>query len=188
MSKKLSLTLTAIIATVGLTAFSISNAFALDGDPQDTAPLTSAKQLCKEATKNFSKDKNAIKAKGLSSQKWMEDNGAKMSQAELDEMKKNEDLAIKDIKDYKKKVCAEAKTEGQPLTSAVQLCKEATKNYKKDTSAIKKKGLSAQKWMEDNGAKMSQAELDEMKKNEDLSIKDIKDYKKKVCAEAKAGK
>jgi hypothetical protein len=154
MSKKLSLTLTAIIATIGLTTFSISNAFALDGESPDTAPLTSAKELCKEAKANYNESVSNIKAVGLSTQK---------TKAEINQQ-------IKDLKDYKTKVCAEAKTEGlQPLTSAVQLCKDAQKTYGKDVQYAKAKGLSNQ---------MTKAQINQL-------VKDVKDYKTKVCAESK---
>lgn len=154
MSKKLSLTLTAIIATIGLTTFSISNAFALEGENPDTAPLTSAKELCKEARANYNENVSTIKAFGLSTQK---------TKAEIDQQ-------IKDLKDYKSKVCAEAKTEGlQPLTSAVQLCKDAQKSYSEDVKYAKAKGLSNQ---------MTKDQINQL-------VKDVKDYKTKVCAEAK---
>lgn len=214
MSKKLSLTLTAIIATIGLTTFSISNAFALDGESPDTAPLTSAKQLCKEAQKSYYADVQYTKAKGLSNQ---------MTKEQIDQM-------VKDLKDYKTKVCAEAKTEGsQALTTAVQLCKEAQKTYGKDVQYAKAKGLSNQmtkaqinqlvKDVKDYKTKVcaeskgkvspltSAVQLckeaqksyykdvqytkakglsNQMTKEQiDQMVKDVKDYKAKVCAEAK---
>lgn len=83
-----------------------------------------------------------------------------LSQEEIDQM-------IQEVKDYRKKVC----TQAAGLTSAVKLCKEAKKNYSNDVKSLKAKGLSLQ---------ISKEELDKM-------IQDVKDYRKKVCTEAKKG-
>lgn len=202
MTKKLSLTLTAIVTMIGLTAFSISNAFALDGDtpPQDSAPLTSAKQICKDLTASYAESIANAKAFGLSLQKTKEEiaqnikdiqDAKKLACKEAKEAKKTCD------KEYKKSVeWAKAKgltgtitkeeltqildelemeknmCNGDPLTSPVKLCKEASKNYYKEVKAMKAKGLSSGMTKEE-----LQAEIDA-----------IKAYKKAICAEAKAAK
>ncbi len=202
MSKKLTFTITAIGAIIGLTIFSFANAFALEGADAEGNPLTSVKQLCKDLKGSYEQDVAAAKAKGLSLQ---------LSQEDIDAM-------VKDIKDYKNLACHEiqeaakickdlkknykkdvkyAKAKGlslqltqeeidaiiadinanrkfycgktATLTSPVTLCKEAKKNYKINADAAKAKGLSLQ---------LSQEEINAM-------IKDIKDYRKKICKEAK---
>lgn len=198
MTKKLSLTLTAIVTMIGLTTFSISNAFALDGDtpPQDSAPLTSAKQICKDLTASYKDDI----AKGLSSsltkeelEQWVKDVKKAKNQAckEAKEAKKACDKEYKKsvnwakakgltgtiTKDELAQILEELEMEknmcnGDPLTSPVKLCKEASKNYLKEVKAMKAKGLSLQMTKEE-----LQAEIDA-----------IKSYKKAICAEAKASK
>jgi hypothetical protein len=74
------------------------------------------------------------------------------------------------IKDYKKRVCFEAKYGyAPPLTSARQLCKEATKNYRRDMKDARAKGLSSQ---------LPKEEIQTM-------IKSIRNTKKQLCKEAK---
>lgn len=156
MSKKLSLTLTAIIATIGLTTFSISNAFALNGESPDTAPLTSAKQLCQEAKDNYKKDIAEMNEKGISLQ---------MTTEQLA-------IELKEILKYKNKICKEAKKEVKEvkaLTSAVQLCQEAKDNYKKDIANMNEKGISLQ---------MTPEQLA-------IELKEILKYKNKLCQDAK---
>ena len=65
MSKKLTLTLTAIVTTLSLTVFSITNAFALKGSDQDSQAITSVKQLCKELRYNTKAEYKNIETKGL---------------------------------------------------------------------------------------------------------------------------
>lgn len=84
-----------------------------------------------------------------------------LSQEEIDQM-------VQEIKDYRKKVC----TEAAGLTSAVKLCKEAKKNYSSEVKLLKAKGLSFQ---------LTKKEIAKM-------IQEVKDYRKKVCTEAKNSK
>lgn len=191
-----------LVMVASLMAFSIANAFALEGAQPDGTPLTSAKQLCKELKNNYGQTVKDIKAYGLSKQ---------LSQAEINSM-------IKDAKAYKKLACDEAKDaavickelkagykeqaawvkakglslqiseaevkdllnnlkverkywcgKATTLTSAVKLCSEAKKSYSKDKAAINAKGISLQ---------LSQEEID-------LQLKDLKNYKNKLCKEAK---
>lgn len=66
-------------------------------------PLTSARQLCKEAKKNYRRDIKNARAKGLSTSLSTEDLNTWIA----DEVKR--------IRDAKKQVCKEAKTETGPL-------------------------------------------------------------------------
>lgn len=200
MTKKLGFTLTAVTLVIGLTLFSISNAFALDGDGQDTAPLTSAKQLCKAAKANYNQEIKDIKAKGLSLQMTKEQldaelNGIKEYKAQVcqeaattkktcdNQYKQNitwakaKGLSLQLSKEEVDQLVQEAKQEqkicnGDPLTSPVELCKEATKNYNKNIKDTKAKGLSLQTTKEQLAN----------------DLKFIKDYKKLVCKEAKQTK
>lgn len=77
-------------------------------------------------------------------------------------------LNIKAIKDHRKQICAEAAA----MTSSVKLCKEAKKNYRRDVKDMRAKGLSSH---------LPQEEIKNL-------IKGIKDFRIKVCKEAKAEK
>lgn len=149
MSKKYIAATVAGLSLLAFSIFSFSNALALSHEMGGGNPLTGPKaaiQLCKTARANYKRDVENMRAKGLSSQWAPEDI----------------DAEIRMIKDYKKQVCAEAAA----LTSAVKLCKEAKKNYRRDIKDIKAKPLSsgAETWL----------------------IKNLKDFRKKVCKEAKA--
>lgn len=76
------------------------------------------------------------------------------------------DAEIKALKDYRKQICAEAAA----MTSSVKLCKEAKKNYRRDVRNMRAKGLSSQ---------LPQEEINNL-------VKGIKDFRIKVCKEAKA--
>lgn len=150
------------ITIFALSAFSLWNAFALaqemDTD-SDGMPLSfTAANLCKNARKNYKQDIASERAKGLS------------LQLPPEETKYQIDL----IKDYKKRVCFEAKYGyPPPLTSARQLCKEATKNYRMDVKNARAKGLSSS---------LSSEDLQTWIADE---IKRIRQSKKQVCKEAK---
>lgn len=75
---------------------------------------------------------------------------------------------VQEIKDFRKQVCQEAKEAASGLSSPVQLCKRAKADYKGNLETIKAKGLSLQIPKEDIA----------------FQIKDLKDYRKQVCAEA----
>lgn len=151
MSKKFIAATVAGLSLLAFSIFSFSNALALshEGDGW-SVPLTSAITLCKEAKKNYRRDVEAMRAKGLSSQLPQEDI----------------DAEIKMIRDHRKQICAEAAA----MTSSVKLCKEAKKNYRRDVRAMRAKGLSSQ---------LPQEEIDSL-------VKGIKDFRIKVCKEAKA--
>lgn len=135
MSKKTLAGIITLIAFMAFSIFSISNALALEeemeGDDfvESSEPLTSARQLCKEATKNLPGEVRQAKAKGLSLQ---------LSPEDVNQM-------IQFAKDYKKSICYEAKYgKPMPLTSARQLCKEAKKSFASQLKNAKAKGLSLQ--------------------------------------------
>lgn len=75
------------------------------------------------------------------------------------------DAEVAAIKDYRTQICNEAAA----LTSPAKLCKAATKSYRRDVKNARAKGLSSQ---------LPQEEINRM-------VKEIKDYRKKVCKEAK---
>lgn len=151
MSKKSLGAIITSLAVVFFTVFSFSNALVLaqeGGEGETSEPLTSPRELCQEAKDSYRDDVAATRAKGLSLQ---------LPPEEVKEL-------IQDIKDYRKKVCAEAAA----LTSAVKLCKEARADFNRRTQETRAKGLSSH---------LSKAEIRQL-------LKDIRDYRKKVCDEA----
>ena len=160
MSKKTLAGAVTLLAFTAFSIFSISNALALEEEMEEgeemmsSEPLTSARQLCKEATTNLPGALRAARAKGLSLQ---------LSPEDVNQMTQS-------IKDYKKSICYEAKHgKPMPLSSARQLCKEATKNLARDIRNTRAKGLSLQ---------IAPEEIREW-------LKGIRDYKKNVCKEAR---
>lgn len=156
MSKKFITGMVSAIAVLALSAFSLWNAIALAQEMDAAtapAPLT-AVLLCREAKANYGSRVESIHAKGLSLQLSPEDINYQVAQ----------------LKDYKKRICFEAKYGyPPPLTSARQLCKEAKKNLVQDIRSAKAKGLSLQIPAEDIKAQ----------------IKAIRKFKTKICKEAK---
>lgn len=73
---------------------------------------------------------------------------------------------IRALKDYRIQICAEVAA----MTSSVKLCKEAKKNYRRDVRNMRAKGLSSQ---------LTPEEINN-------TVREIKDFRKKVCKEAKA--
>lgn len=202
MSKKITFLITSSLVIVSLMIFSIANAFALEGAQADGTPLTSAKQLCKELQGNLSQTLRDIDAIAISQQlskekvKQMKADAKAYKKLACDESKdatkickelrngykdsvafakakglsgivtKEEQAQIlNDLKINKKYWCGKATT----LTSAVKLCKEAKNSYEADKAAIDAKAISLQ---------LTQEVVDQMKK-------DLKDYKSKLCKEAK---
>lgn len=162
MSKKLITGLVSAVAVLALSAFSLWNAFALAQEMDmgsDETPLSfTAANLCKKARQSYRDDIASARAKGLS------------SQVPPEEIK----YQIEWIKDYKKRICFEAKYGyPPPLTSARQLCKEATKNYRRDVKNARAKGLSSSLSSEDLRTWIAD------------EIKRIRQSKKQVCKEAK---
>lgn len=178
--------------------FSLTNAFALEGAQSDGTPLTSASQLCKQLKGNYPQTIEDIKLQGLSLQlskeeikkrindvrvykklacdeakdaenncqklrKGYEDNiafaNAKGLSLQLSEQEV--DAIVINLKMEKKYWCGKA----TPLTSAAKLCREAKKSFKSDVEGIKAKGLSLQ---------LSPEEIE-------MQIKDLKNYKNKIC-------
>lgn len=122
MSKKFIATVVALISILALSAFSISNALALEsGTNGGTAqPLTS--QLCKSLKKNYKRNIETVKAKGLS---------LSLSQEDVKAM-------IQYTKEDRDATCVAA---NDPSTLS-RMCKTLRKNYGKDIQRLKESNAS----------------------------------------------
>lgn len=159
MSKKAIASIVAILSVIAFTLFSFSNAFALQHEMNEGS--ASPAQPLTSAKKLCKEAKKTYKNDIAA---------AKAKGLSLQLPPEDIKQMLKGIKDYRESICREAA--GLPLSSAITLCKEAKQYYKNDIASIKAKGLSLQ---------ISPEEIKQM-------LKEVKDYRKKMCDAAKKEK
>lgn len=156
MSKKFIAATVAGLSLLAFSVFSFSNALALS---HETGDMWSAP---------LTSPRTLCREARANYRRDVEQERAKGLSSQLPQ--EDIDLSIQAIKDYRMQVCAEAAA----LTSSVKLCKEAKKNYRRDIKDARAKGLS------------SSLSAEEVREEIKRMIREIKDYRIKVCKEAKA--